>query len=281
MRRFVDLHTHSTASDGDLPPAEVIRLAEREGLAAIALTDHDTTAGLAEASRAAEAFVDLHFVPGIEISARPPSGTLHILGLGIDEASPAIQGVAAFLRNARTERTPRILDRLHSLGAAVEMPEVLREAGGEVVSRVHIARALVAKGHVGDLREAFGRYLAKGAPAYVERDRPAPGEAIAAVVEAGGVAALAHPVQLECETPERLEQIVRDLKAAGLGAIEAYHSDQTPEYTRVCIDLAREVGLGVTGGSDFHGRAKAAVRMGRPRVALTALGDELAGGLLR
>ena len=285
MRRFVDLHTHSTASDGTLSPREVVRLAEAKRLAAVALTDHDTTEGLAEARAAAREFPALRFVPGIEVSAQPPSGTLHILGLGIDEKGASLQKLAEFLRSARRERNPKIVAKLKELGAGLDMDDVLAVATasggrGSVISRMHIAEALSLKGHVKNISEAFKRYIGRGAPAYVERQRLTPRETIAAIRSAGGLAVLAHPAQLNCGNRAELERIVRELIRAGLEGIEVYHSDHSPLQTRMYLDMARRLGLGATGGSDFHGAAKPHVRIGSPKVSLAALGEELVGRLL-
>lgn len=277
-RRFVDLHTHSTASDGRLSPAELVRLADELKLAAVALTDHDTLDGLAEAQAAAGDLPDLRFVPGVEVSAVPPRGTLHILGLGVDPQSPAIAGLASFLREARQRRNPQILERLGELGLQVEMEDVRAVAGeptadpGErVVGRPHIAEAMVRRGLVAGPTEAFEKYLARGRPAYVERERMSPRDTIRALREGGVLAALAHPVQLACDNRAQLETILRDLIAHGLNGIEVYHSDHTPEQTRTYLDLARTYDLAVTGGSDFHGATKPDVMMGRPRVPLAVV----------
>jgi predicted metal-dependent phosphoesterase TrpH len=314
MRRFVDLHTHSTASDGVLPPAELIALADRKRLAAVALTDHDTTAGLAEALRAAKGFPHLHFVPGVEVSAAFPTGTLHILGLGIQGDSAALAHLAATLRAARDDRNPKIIAKLQALGVAIDMDDVAAQAGpregqapcvstgipspaattgganphltvgasGEppVLGRLHMAHAMVAKGCVATVQEAFDRYLGLGAPAYVEKDKLPPGEVIAALHAAGGLAVLAHPPQLNYANNAQLERIVRELMAAGLDAIEVWHSDHTARQTRAYLDLARRLKLDVSGGSDFHGPAKPGVLLGRPRVSITMLSEALAHRLL-
>jgi hypothetical protein len=160
MRRFVDLHTHSTASDGALSPREVILAAEQRRLAAVALTDHDTIDGLAEAREAAGRFPALRFVPGIEVSAQPPSGTLHILGLGMREAAPSLLHLAEFLRGAREERNPRIVAKLNKLGIDIDMDDVRASAAawgarGKVISRLHVAQVLVRRRRVGSIAEAF------------------------------------------------------------------------------------------------------------------------------
>ncbi len=285
-RRFVDLHAHSNRSDGTLAPAELVGLADAEGLAAVALTDHDTAAGLAEARTAAADRPELCFVPGIEISAEYPPGTLHILGLGIDENAPALRAITDRLLAARAERNPKMVAKLQAMGVDVDMDDVRAEltAGGdapEIVTRLHIAEAVRRKGYARSAQDAFERYVGKGAPAYVDKERVPPGEAIAALRDAGGEAVLAHAVQLRCATGDELAAMVRRLADAGLTGIEAYHSDHSPEQTRRCLGLAAELGLYVTGGSDFHGGGKPHVRLGRPRVPIAALDPELLGAWCR
>jgi len=256
MRRFADLHTHSNASDGQLPPEELIRLAERSRLAAVALTDHDTTEGLAAARHEAGKFPELHFVPGIEISARFPRGTLHILGLGIGETSAALQHLAARLREDRRTRNPKILARLQAIGAAIDMDDVLAAAGprpGKIIGRLHIAEALRRKGYVRTTGEAFEKYIGDGKPAFIDKERLEPREAIAAILAAGGLAALAHPVQLNYDNRAQLERVLKSMIRHGLNAIEVYHTDHTPAQTRTYLDLAKRYELCVVGGSDFHG----------------------------
>ncbi len=281
MRNFIDLHTHSTASDGSMPPAEVIALADRKHLAAVALTDHDTIGGLAEAAEAAKKFPHLRLVNGIEISALFKGGTLHILGLGIDPQSPVLAQMASDLRAAREDRNPQILAALGRLGMPLTMDEVLAEvkreanqAGRRVVGRVHIATAMWRKGYVATPTEAFDKYISNDGPAYVNKERMTPAEAIAAIGNSGGVAVLAHPAQLNYENSGQLERILRDLMGHGLGGIEVYHSDHTPEQTRLFLNLARRYKLGISGGSDFHGPAKSDVRMGLPRVPRSVVSGE-------
>jgi len=280
MRRFIDFHTHSTYSDGQTSPAELMRMAEARRLAAVALTDHDTTDGLAEARAAAEPFPQLQFVPGIEISARHPGGTLHILGLGIREDSPRLRELTERLRAAREERNPKILSRLQQMGVKIDMQDVretaasLRQTGeGRIISRLHMAETLRRKGYVSSAKQAFTRYIGVGAPAFVDKERLEPAEAISALREAGGIAAVAHPVQLGCENRAQLERVLRGLLRAGLNGIEAHHTDHSPADTRHFLDLARRHELCVVGGSDFHGAAKPDAKLGRPRVPLAALDD--------
>lgn len=278
MRRFVDLHTHSTASDGGLSPAGLIAAADRLDLAAVALTDHDTLSGLSDARAAAAGASKLRFISGIEVSVRYSGGAMHILGLGIDPADAGLLDLAARLRRARDERNPKIVARLRDLGIEIsddDVADVAREmhAGQNcaITSRVHIAETLRRMGRANSVSDAFDRYLGRGAPAHVDKDRPSAAEAIAAIAAAGGIAVLAHPSQLNCTNRAQLQCIVRDLMARGLAGIEAYHSSHTPTLTRQVIDLARRWGLGLSGGSDFHGPARAAVRLGYPRVPVAAL----------
>ncbi|TFG38425.1 MAG: PHP domain-containing protein, partial [Syntrophobacterales bacterium] len=183
-RRFVDLHTHSTASDGTLSPTEVVALADAANLAVFALTDHDTTSGLAEARAAAAARPGLRFVPGVEVSARYSPGMMHILGLGIDETSEALRKLLAGFIDARDQRNPKILNKLHDLGIDVGMEDVLAAAESfepgraHVIGRMHIAEAMRVKGHAASIRDAFTRYLSNGGIAYVDKERLEPQEVI-------------------------------------------------------------------------------------------------------
>jgi 3',5'-nucleoside bisphosphate phosphatase len=286
QRRFIDLHTHTNASDGDFAPEDLVRLADRECLAALAVTDHDTIAALAPAQRAAEEFPQLRVIAGIEISARFPHGTLHLLGLGIDPACASFQAVLANLQDARAERNPRILARLRDLGMGLDMDDVRAEAsgaGGEgdrILGRLHIAHAMLRKGYVHGTQEAFARYIGHDKPAYVDKERLAPAEAIAAIRQAGGLSVLAHPVHLDCPNRLQLEGVVRQLVRCGLEGIEVYHTDHNPVQTRIYLDLARRLDLAVTGGSDFHGHPKPHVRIGHPRVTLTAIGPKVVQRLM-
>jgi hypothetical protein len=242
----------------------------------VALTDHDTTGGLAEAARAAERYPDLVFVPGIEVSVRPQRGTTHVLGLGIDGECPAVTRIAAFYQNARRQRNPRIVGRLNELGVELSMDDVLAAAGADsdehrILGRPHIAEALRRAGHVASVTEAFEKYLARAAPAYVERDRLTAREAIEAIHAAGGLAVAAHPGQWQCANSAQVEKILRDMISAGIDGVEAYHSDHDPSLTRLLIDLARRLNLALTGGSDYHALTGSGVQLGHPRVPLAAV----------
>ncbi|MHB1156506.1 MAG: PHP domain-containing protein [Phycisphaerales bacterium] len=270
---YCDLHTHSTASDGSTPPADLGPLARHAALAAVALTDHDTTTGLADAAASCAA-LDIAFVPGIELSCRrgKPLGTLHLLGYFIDPASPMLADVCAELQQARNERAPQIVVKLNELGVDITLDEVLAESnsggGRGSVGRPHIGAVLVRKGYVKTIKDAFTRYIGQGAPAYVRKDNLIPQRAIAAVHDAGGLAVLAHPVQLRCDDEEELLEFIRDLRDAGLDGLECRHCDHTPALTQHYLHLAKRLDLIPTGGSDFHGPRKA-VPLGSARVPFT------------
>jgi len=277
MRRFVDLHTHSTASDGTCPPDELIAQAEARRLAAVALTDHDTTAGLAAAGKAVRSRPKLRLIAGVEISAKSAHGTLHIPGLGIDQNSPDLQRLLRQLRDAREERNPKILAKLRQIGCEISMEDVLEEAANpNVVSRLHIALALQRKGYADSVPEAFSRFIGNGGPAFVEKERLSPRQAIRAIHSAEGLAFLAHPPQLNYRNHTELERIIDELKRYGLDGIEVYHPDHTPSQTRFYLELVRRYDLAVAGGSDFHGSARPHCKLGRPRVPLAALTGRLA-----
>jgi len=260
---FVDLHTHSTASDGTCAPAEVVRLAHAANLAGLALTDHDTVAGLPEAAAEA-ARLGLAFLPGIEISAIPPTpdGTLHILGYGIDPASPTLTELTRALREARATRNPRIVARLQEFGIDITMDEVLAEAKGGVIGRPHIAALLVKKGVVPTMRDAFNEYLAQGGKAYFDKERLTPRDAITRIRQSGGVAVCAHPVQLRTTNDAQLEQLLKDLTDLGLEGLEVLHSDHTPALVEKYTSLADKYTLLKSGGSDFHGANKKDIPLG-------------------
>ncbi len=261
--RFIDLHTHSTASDGTYAPAAVVELAHENGLSAIALTDHDTIAGVAEASAKAKQ-LGIDFLPGIEISAEfPAPGTLHILGYGVNPASEVLRDLTTTLLAGRDNRNPKIVEKLNALGFEITIDEVESEAGGQVVGRPHIAAVMLRKGQVKSIKEAFDKYLAQGAAAYFDKERLTPRRAIELIQGSGGVAVLAHPVQLRTTNDAQLDRTLKDLVDLGLAGIEVYHSDHDEHLVRKYRDLAKKYGLLQTGGSDFHGRNKPTVALGR------------------
>jgi predicted metal-dependent phosphoesterase TrpH len=276
MPRLVDLHTHSNASDGSLPPREVVRLAKARGLTALALTDHDTIAGLAEAV-AAGAELGLEVIPGVEISARHPRGSMHILGYFLDWHSPLLAQRLAVLQQARADRNPQIIAKLNALGIPLTLAQVEAVSGGGQVGRPHIARALWEAGYVASIQEAFDIYLGNDGKAYVSKFRFRPAEAIAMIREAGGVAVLAHPFTLHPADPEELRSVLEELAGLGLAGVECYYPEHTPEQEALYLTLARELNLAVSGGSDFHGDNKPEVELGRVSIQAKLTYDLVAG----
>ncbi|MBQ6010088.1 MAG: PHP domain-containing protein [Kiritimatiellae bacterium] len=262
---MIDLHVHSTASDGTCTPEE---LAERgRPFTVMALTDHDNTDGCARFlaacgrdKRDPPAGVRL---PGIELSVEPGVGygQFHMLGLGIDPDAPCLSGFLARIRAGREERNVRMVERLTSLGLPVTMDEVRRHAGGEIVARPHIARVLVEKGYAKSLNDAFARYVGKGGLAYVSRYRPSQEEAIEVIHAAHGAAVMAHPRFWTSDARLLAEGFAR-LKDLGLDGVEAVYQANLPLETPMHLRLARAAGLAVTAGSDFHGANKSAITLG-------------------
>jgi predicted metal-dependent phosphoesterase TrpH len=247
----IDLHTHSRYSDGSLSPRQLVQLAKKKRLRAIALTDHDTVAGVEEALAAGKEF-GVEVVPGVEISAQYPPGTMHILGYYIHASNRELLGALEKLQQARAARNPKIIELLQALGLEISTNEVLDLSAGQV-GRPHIARALVNKGYVSSIDEAFSRYLKKGAVAYVEKFRFPPAEAIGVIRRAGGIAVLAHPFTLGMKKPDELSQLVKELREMGLEGMEVFYSDHPGKIAAVYEEIARRLGLVCTGGSDFHG----------------------------
>jgi predicted metal-dependent phosphoesterase TrpH len=258
---MIDLHSHSTASDGTLAPAALVELAVAKGLEALALTDHDTAAGLAAATERARP-LGLQFVSGIELSAAGDGyREIHVLGYGFDPDDARLAGACERLRASRRERAQRIVSCLNQHGLTLPIEDVLKQAMNESVGRPHVARALVAAGYATSLQQAFQRWLVPGAPAYVEKQRLAAHEAVELITGAGGLAVLAHPGTLKVAT-EDLSELLGHLVRAGLGGVEAYWSRHTEAEVEMCEALARRYDLVVTGGSDFHGTNKPGVELG-------------------
>jgi 3',5'-nucleoside bisphosphate phosphatase len=248
----VDLHAHTTASDGDQSPTALVWWAKCVGLSAIAVTDHDTTDGIAEATEAGRKY-GIEVVPGIELSAEIPSpAQCHILGYFIDPNHAPLQARLQWVRDARDSRNARMAEKIQAHGWDVTLEEVEAAAGGDVVARPHFAKVLLAKGYVGSIAEAFDRYLARGGLFYVDRVRLQPDEAIALIQGAGGVAILAHPNNLKRDEAET-EAAIQGLKALGLDGIEARYNLHTAADMARYLALAERLGLLTSGGSDFHG----------------------------
>lgn len=272
MQPRIDLHTHSTASDGTCTPAEVMRAAKQAGLSAVALTDHDTFDGLPEAREEARR-QGIELVPGCELSLDYAGLPTHMLALFIDERPGALSGTLDRVRNARRMRNEIMLEKLAKVGVRLTREDVEAYAHG-TVGRPHMAQAMLKAGIVRTLDEAFDRFLGRHGLAYVPKEKLGPEEAIRAVHEDGGLAVLAHPYLLTQHIP-RLEPMVAELKGHGLDGLEVYYTEHNDRFTSELEALSRRLGLLMSGGSDFHGAVKPDVRLGRGRGGLFVPGSLL------
>lgn len=261
----IDLHTHSTASDGTQPPAELVAEAAHVGLDVIAITDHDTTSGWAEAARAALKH-GITLVRGVEISCERDGRSIHLLGYLVDHADAALSAELALARESRVTRLERMVERLAADGIPITYPEVLAHVPpGATPGRPHLADALVARGLVVDRDEAFARWLYNDSPYYVSHYAPDPVKAVGLVLAAGGVPVLAHPYAGR-KGLAPIPELVEELAAVGLVGVEVDHPDHDPAARREAADLARACGLVPTGSSDYHGTGKT-VRLGEELTA--------------
>jgi predicted metal-dependent phosphoesterase TrpH len=262
----IDLHIHSTASDGSFTPAEIIDHAQKLNLAAIAITDHDSIDGSREALRIGIP-PSLNFLTGVEISAAHPpffpgSGSFHILGYDIHLDNRDLNQALSKLQAARKNRNPSILKRLNKLGFQISLDEVNQEVGEGQLGRPHIAYAMVKKGFVTSIDEAFDKYLGTRGPAYVDKYRIECEQAIQIIRAAGGVPVLAHPALLDIENDQKLDALLQNLVKIGLAGIEVYYPGHSPQQIRQYTELARKYGLLMTGGTDFHGTITPQIKMG-------------------
>ncbi len=256
----LDLHLHTTHSDGSCTSTEVIDLAHKAGVTALAITDHDITTGIPEATVAGQEH-GIDVIPGIEISSIMGTSELHILGYFLDYQDARLNERLARLRDSRHRRNPKIIERLQAAGIDITYEEVRALAGTDSVGRPHIARVLMEKGVVTSAKEAFDLWLADGRPAYVPRELPAPSDAMQWIREAKGLPVLAHPTWVKT-TEGTLTDLVRQLKANGLDGVEVHYSTHSPRQTRDYLALAKQLDLLVTGGSDFHGLTKPDIDVG-------------------
>lgn len=255
---MLDLHIHTTASDGSLTPTQVVQLARKKGFSLIAVTDHDTMGGVAEALEAGKKY-NVDVVPGVEIS----SGVtleVHMLGYGMSPDHPVMKAMMEDMRAARVERMERIIENLQKMGVPITVEEVEAVAGG-AIGRPHIAQVLIAHGLVPDVRTAFREYIGVGAKAYVERRKMTSEQVVANIRDAGGVPVLAHGGLLRISEVE-LNQWIDSMAKKGLMGLECYHNAHTPQMERLLRAAAERNGLLVTGGSDFHGASRPDVEMG-------------------
>ncbi len=262
----IDLHIHSTASDGTLTPAAILDHAQKLNLATIAITDHDSIEGSREALRN-RIPASLHFLTGVEIStAHPPflpgAGSFHILGYGIRLDDPVLNQALNKLQEARKNRNPKIIRRLNEMGFKITLEEVRQIAGKGQIGRPHIAYTMMKKGYVASIDDAFKKFLGTAKPAYVDKERVGCEEAIKIIRNAGGIAALAHPGLLNIEDNRKLAQLVRDLVKIGIGAIEVYYPQHSPEQTQRYMQLSKQYKILMTGGTDFHGSIMPEIKMG-------------------
>jgi len=259
---LIDLHCHSTFSDGSLTPAELAQLAHDSGLSALALTDHDTVAGMPQFIPACRA-LGVTAVGGVEISVDFSSpGTMHLLGYFIDENNRALLDALSEIVHGRDKRNLIILDNLRKAGMPIELDEITDLAGGDVIGRPHFAQVMLKHGYVQTKEEAFNNWLARGCPAYAERFRLSPADAIRIIRGAGGLAVLAHPVTLKLK-PSQLRSTIADLVEYGLNGIEIFYPMHNQRTRSLYLEIARDFKLAVTGGSDFHGAMNPDIQLGR------------------
>ena len=260
MSQTVDLHIHTTASDGTVPPREAVELARTLDLAAIAVTDHDTVAGVGPALEAG-AELGLEVIPGIEISADYGSGGVLILGLFIDPDSSALRPALEWALAERDRRNREIVDAMAADGIPISLDELRRSAPDATLGRPHMAQWLLDHGYTASVREGFDRYLGNGQRYYRPRRRIPLPDAVRCIRSAGGVAVIAHPYQYGFEDPA-WEAFIRDAARAGCRALEAYYSGYSPDQTAALRGAAARYGLALSGGSDFHGARKPDIHMG-------------------
>jgi hypothetical protein len=244
----IDLHLHSTASDGRFSPQELVSMAASLGLGAIAITDHDSVEGVPPALLAAQEFPSLKVIPGVEVSTDVPHGEVHILGYFINYRDPELISTLEQLRSSRRLRAQRMLAKLANLGIHIEWERVQEIAGDGSIGRPHIAQAILERGYVSSPKEAFVKYIGREGPAYVERKKMTPEQAVELVVRTDGLPVLAHPADID-----RLEELIPRLQRVGLVGIEAYYNGYQSKLVKYLASLARKYGLISSGGSDYHG----------------------------
>ena len=244
----VDLHIHSTASDGKLSPADIVRKSAEAGLTVIALTDHDSVDGITSALAAAKAFPQLRVIPGVELSTDVPAGEIHVLGYFVDYTDRAFKAALERMRRSRWERASGMVAKLGKLGVHIEWQRVQEIAGSGSIGRPHIAQAMLEKGYITSIKEAFTKYISRDGPAYVERKKMTPQEAVEMLIRTNGLPVLAHPLTINDP-----EAVVAELKTAGLVGIETYYYGYTAEEVSRLASLADRYNLITTGGSDYHG----------------------------
>jgi len=243
-----DFHTHSTASDGILTPTQLVDLAASQGVVYHALTDHDSTEGIAEAEAASAKHAGHILIPGVEMGTDIEGAEVHMLGLYLSPHDEALQTTLAELRDGRLGRGKGIVEKLRGMGIMIEWARVQEIAGDASVGRPHVAQALVEAGYVSQISEAFDRWIGRNGPAYVERDKMTPAESVQSIVKFGGLACMAHPADLQ-----NLDAILKELKEAGMAAMEVYYKNYPPDTVERLRRAAEQYDLIPLGGSDYHG----------------------------
>lgn len=267
--RSIDLHIHSTASDGTFSPSEIIALAKKLHLSAVAITDHDTINGSKEVIETGIPS-ELNFLTGVEISADPPppfscSGSFHILGYSFCIDDHTLNKTLYTLQTARKNRNPKIIELLNNLGFDITIEEVIDFAGEGQIGRPHIASLMVEKGFVESINKAFDKYLGRGKPAYVDKYRLECSKVFEIIIGAGGVPVLAHPLLFTIREEKNFEDLIAVLKDMGLKGIEAYYPEHSKDKVSYYVEIAKKHGLLITGGTDFHGSLKPDINMGSGR----------------
>ncbi len=262
----IDLHIHSTASDGSLTPHEILAQAAKIGLKAFSLTDHDSVEGI-KALLKNGIPSDIEILTGVEISAAPPPafnlpGSIHILGYGMDVDNQELNEALNQQQQYRINRTPKIISRLNDMGIEVTFPEIQQQTGNKQIGRPHIAQWMVKNGYAVSMDDAFDRFLGKGRPAYAEKSRIPMADAIQQIRASGGIAVLAHPGLIDIEDNAGYEKLVIELISMGLQGIEVYYPEHSAEQQAYFEHLADRLGLLVSGGTDFHGDVKPEIRLG-------------------
>ncbi len=260
--KFIDLHTHSTASDGSFSPLELVEHAHKIGLGAIALTDHDTVSGIPEFLEAAVDY-PLEAVPGVEVSVEYSGNEVHIVGLFIDYTMEPLLELLCEIRKNRNRRNELIIEKLQKMGFDITLQELLDVAGGESIGRPLLAKILIEKGYFTEVQEVFDKCLKRGASAYCARVLPSPEKAIHEIHQAGGIAIWAHPLYRSKNDRTYLRKVLRKLSELKIDAIEAYYTSFSPGQTRAVLEVAEEFSLLVSGGSDFHGTNQSNVNLGK------------------
>lgn len=268
---MIDLHVHTTASDGTYTPSEVVDLAKKIGLTAVAITDHDTVNGLDEAKDQAQK-IGIEFIDGIEISADFEI-EMHILGYFINPKDRSLLNALNILESFREERNPKIVKKLQLMGYKITMEEVISAANGNIIGRPHIAKVLVDKGYFSNTKEVFDKLLSYGKPAYVKKDKLHPKDAIEIIKGSGGISILAHPHKF-LYLDDSIENILIELMDYGLDGIEAIHSEHSIQEKNRLMEVAEKLSLIITGGSDFHGKNKEDIHLGTGKNNI-AISDEI------